>query len=267
MSRTKNLMTLLKGFDFFKIPVNLMLHRRNRKDNTKNNFYQMGTKIGGFTTIFLYLGIFSYFVALWVDMYSGSKDIISKQVTNNLFDVGYNETIIKNYHFLPSIEMTDMVTWAAGGKWGILKNDGTLDIKELNKYVRLVVNIKDRYKTYKTNHIRNFRNCNIEDFRRAGHTDEERMKKKSVWRMCPDIPYDDEIYKVKNSYTDEIFRTSISLELWPCTNDYGDYQCKPHSELLEFLKTFFFTMYVTHDEVIFDKTGEVIFTAKDKFFL
>ena len=154
-------------------------------------------------------------------MYSASKDIISKQLKNNIFDAGYNETIIKDYHFLPSIEMTNMVTYSTGGKQGIILEDGTIDLEELNKYIHLVVNINDRHYDYKINHIRKLRNCKPEDFINAGHTDKKRISKKILWRLCPDIPYDDEIYRLKNSYTDEIIRTSISLELWPCSKEYN----------------------------------------------
>ena len=80
--------------------------------------------------------------------------------------------------------------------------------------------------------------------------------------MCPDIPYDDKEYRVKNSYTDEKWRVSFSVELRTCNKNYNP-DCKDLDKIKEFLSTFFFTIYATHDEVIFDKTGEVVITPKD----
>jgi len=211
-----------KTFDFFKRPVSLMLHRRNREDNSKAHFYEMGTKLGGVSTVFLYVGILSYFIALWVDMYSGGKDIISKQFMNNNFNPGFDNITIPDYHFLPSIELTNMDTSGDLNIFGIMDNFGNIDIKQMAKYARIVLNIKELYSDYKHNNIYEFRNCNADDFKQAGITDEVKIKKLSMYRLCPDIAYDDPIYRVQNSYTDETYRHSFSMEMWPCNPDLSD---------------------------------------------
>ena len=69
----------LKEIDAFKSPVNLMLHRRSQTNKfEKINNYKMGSKIGGISTLIIYLVLLLTFVGSWVTMYTSSKDIISR---------------------------------------------------------------------------------------------------------------------------------------------------------------------------------------------
>jgi hypothetical protein len=68
----------LKSLDLFKNHVSFFIHRRDRKTGEKMNNYEFGTKLGGVSTVFLYVMVFIYLITLGVSMYSTTQDIMAK---------------------------------------------------------------------------------------------------------------------------------------------------------------------------------------------
>ena len=60
----------VKAIDRFKVTPFLMLHRRDQTTDKKINYYEMGTKCGGISTILIYLGLLSYFASALAQMYT-----------------------------------------------------------------------------------------------------------------------------------------------------------------------------------------------------
>lgn len=69
---------ILKMTDHFRMPVEMFLHRRDRVSNEKDDYYRLGTKLGGVVTIVIYVMLVAYFASLWITMYSTSQDILQK---------------------------------------------------------------------------------------------------------------------------------------------------------------------------------------------
>ena len=61
----------LKNIDQFKTFKNLHMSRWSPSQKKNLTVEQMGSKVGGFFTILLYLGIFFYFDYLTLRMYNG----------------------------------------------------------------------------------------------------------------------------------------------------------------------------------------------------
>ena len=87
----------------------------------------MGTKVGGVSTIIIYLALLSVFASAWANMYSASKDIISRQETKNSFGEetgGDSKLQMKDFNFLPSVEIINLDTSAIGQDGYQILNDG-----------------------------------------------------------------------------------------------------------------------------------------------
>ena len=68
---------LLKRLDMFKMPAELFLHRRNRDNNQRVEFYYLGTRFGGIVTILISILIVAYFIGQTVTILDQSEDILS----------------------------------------------------------------------------------------------------------------------------------------------------------------------------------------------
>jgi hypothetical protein len=127
----------------------------------------MGTKCGGVVTVFLYLTIFAYFMVLWVKMYSTTQDIMNKQTKPNNFDPleGKDRVLMKDYNFLPSIDLSNMdSSHANNDNYGVSDSKSEVDMDKVNTYVHFVLNVKIRKPTETKNVIKFFRPCRASDF-------------------------------------------------------------------------------------------------------
>ena len=62
----------LKQCDSFKQPVSMLIHSNDPATGQQLDHYQLGTKLGGVTTLLIYLVISGYFLGQVVAMFSTS---------------------------------------------------------------------------------------------------------------------------------------------------------------------------------------------------
>ena len=67
----------IKAIDIFKSPVELFLHRRDKRNNEKNYVRYMGSCFGGIVTVLLILGAGVTIAVLIAMMFSTQYDMIS----------------------------------------------------------------------------------------------------------------------------------------------------------------------------------------------
>lgn len=84
MTRTK-IGFVLKQCDSFKQPVSMFIHCKEPGTGRATNHYRLGTKLGGVTTLCIYMIISGYFLGQVVTMFSTSQDLIQKQIKANTF--------------------------------------------------------------------------------------------------------------------------------------------------------------------------------------
>lgn len=69
--------------------------------------------------------------------------------------------------------------------------------------------------------------------------------------LCPDIPEDDQFYKVRNKYTDVSDRVSFQVEIHKCSKALNK-DCKDESEINDLLSYMYFTLYIVQDRANFE---------------
>lgn len=122
---------LFKKLDFFKLPAEMYLHRRDRKTNIKNHYYWLGTTLGGIVSLFICAALLSYFVILWINMYSTAEDMITSQTRVNPFEDGYDYIKIQNFSFLPNIHIKQISEGNHTEKYGVRDSDFKIDTSTL----------------------------------------------------------------------------------------------------------------------------------------
>ena len=78
------MLSVLKNIDQFKQPAEILLSRRHRtKENTRQQYNKIGSVIGGLFSIIAGILLAWIFYIKVMSMYSGSNDIIQKQLFSN----------------------------------------------------------------------------------------------------------------------------------------------------------------------------------------
>ena len=98
----------LKSFDSFKTRVSFMISRKIKgdKDDSARKFSsKMGSIYGGMSTIALYFSLLYIFGYGVIDLFKGTKDMTSSKIVTNNFLPGENQILMKEYAFLPQIEI------------------------------------------------------------------------------------------------------------------------------------------------------------------
>jgi len=99
-------MKFLKTIDVFKAPVEMFIHRHNKKLNKKTHTPHFGSKCGGLLAVVAIVCLVGYSITSVNQMNSGIKDTtVSKVMVNNFID--YDETHINmsSSNWVPSINM------------------------------------------------------------------------------------------------------------------------------------------------------------------
>lgn len=117
----------LKDFDIFKVGIftALRFERHNYLKNRTKFMGSLGSYIGGLISICVMAFFASYVVILISQMESGDIDQIKSTIMNNRIDdeSGYNNIQIKNYKFMPIIELYFFKDWFSLEHIDIWKGD------------------------------------------------------------------------------------------------------------------------------------------------
>ena len=78
-------------------------------------------------------------------MYSTTQDFINKQVKHNDFLDGRDQIIMKDFNFLPSIQL-DYMDYSVSNEVtkDIINDQQHINVEELSKYVTFVLNLQTR---------------------------------------------------------------------------------------------------------------------------
>jgi len=95
----------LKYIDQFKTKKTFNMSRWNQSTKQNDSFDRMGSKVGGFFTIFLYIWLVSYFTYLVRRMYRGVDDNLQNLTRSNDLQNGHEEIAIGPSNNMPSMEL------------------------------------------------------------------------------------------------------------------------------------------------------------------
>ena len=117
----------LKEVDIFKIPVteNLSFERHNYKTNKSKHNHQLGSYIGGLTSIVVMGFLVAYTIILIIQMHSGDIDQLKNTVMSNPLgeEGGQNDFDLKDFTFMPVIEINTYTPEAQHAHLGIYEGD------------------------------------------------------------------------------------------------------------------------------------------------
>ena len=80
---------------------------------------------------------------------------------------------MKDYHFLPSLEIINLDTSAIGQDEHQVVQNGQVNITELEKYVRIIYDVKTRTATGTNNTVIPFRQCTMQDYISNGYANDD----------------------------------------------------------------------------------------------
>ena len=102
------------------------------------------------------------------------------------------------------------------------------------------MNMSERRNGETLHHTAKFKHCTVEDFTSKGVKISEEMESIIAKRLCPDIMSNETMYKVKNIYTKQSLRNSISIEIRLCDAHHNP-KCKSKEYVDDFLSDIYFT--------------------------
>ena len=203
-------------------------------------------------------------------MYSSSQDITQKNTRINLFEPGFDRIQMEKIHFLPTIELRlisdDQWLKDQLGITSTASGSTLLDIAKMSQHFQFVLNLQIKKDGVKSNEIKFWRPCTKKDFEDNGISMDDPIVSQRLLRnrICPNIDRASSDWGVSNSYSNNEYRQSFSVELWKCNSDFE--RCKPESDIDRVLKSVYFTMYLaTEGDNQHDK--EIMLISMDKVFL
>lgn len=120
-----------------------------------------------------------------------------------------------------------------------------LDLSKLSRYIVPRLKVKTRSNSQSTYVRMDWRKCQVQDFVRMGYQPKEAEYTNIRARLCPDVTKAlEEMYKIKNSYTDQEERISFSIEIEKCSSKTRNF-CKKDGTIQAFLNNVYFTLYYT----------------------
>ena len=188
-------------------------------------------------------------------MFALQEDILKSQAVTNTFEGQFSEITIQDHHFLPSLAVDFPQSY--NNKDKILREDGSIDLEQLQNYFLIEVSCNQRTKGKSTFVNYPIKQCSLEDFKKMENTefdegDEFHLMIKH--RLCPDVPKDSPFYKLKNSYVNETERNSVSFEIKKCDSK-SNKNCKSDSIIQSLAEQMVFTIYLTYGKLSF--TSEI----------
>ena len=78
-----------------------------------------------------------------------------------------------------------------------------------------------------------------------------RVRDQMEAKMCPDMLENTNFFNVANSYSDEEYRESFSIEIWKCDKTHNK-KCESDEEINRLLRSVYFTLYQVEERVQFD---------------
>ena len=155
-------------------------------------------------------------------MFSNDMSLDKIEGIEQVQQQGYkNNSIISNGHF--QLNQMNFLPYYQIGKLGeldtdefdVLDENKNFDYKKLKSYIQIQLVVLDRVKSKNEIYISEFRKCKEQDFKINGFKDEIDVQN----LFCPDTDWLGHLYKVKNSYTNQTSRSSLSLEIVKCIDD------------------------------------------------
>ena len=174
----------------------------------------------------------------------------------NTFTDGDEMINLNNTRFMPYLHLKQYNNKLPTTQFEITDIDSTgrtvFNSTKLRNYVDLVISIQVREFNQTDKYIYfGFRNCREEDFTDKKFQVDKDLAKIIPSYFCPNFTEQDlEWYRIKESYINETFRQSMSVEIHECRKDLNP-NCKERDDVQQFLHTFMFTFYTLQGQVVF----------------
>lgn len=173
--------------------INFERHDYEKRKTTHNN--ALGSYIGGLFTIAFLAFMLVYIIQLITQMESGDNDQIKNTVMSNPVGEkgGITNLALKDYYFLPIVEIQYNIEWAAQDHLDIWEGPPSNRVFDLEKYFNYVtwVGFQRNYGLGIDEYVytQNMRACVAKDFSDRGYTPDEGMLDKMKKRryLCFDV--------------------------------------------------------------------------------
>ena len=143
----KNKIHFLKDIDMFGVPIKLHMHRHDPETDEISNTDVMGSYIGGFTTILVYILCVIYLTSLITQMIHGDNDILNQMVFTSR---GAQAIEMRETKFMPHIEIVQG-SWEHPLEkfdiWNGNPSDESISSDKLKNYVEVMIHTQIRQDT------------------------------------------------------------------------------------------------------------------------
>ena len=103
---------------------------------------------------------------------------------------------------------------------------------KLQEYIDIVIAFRQRSDGNSKYISTSLRKCTSKDFEERGISfQSESEKKDKLMRLCPDMEKMESFFRIKNGYTNNIDRSSFSLDIVKCRGEF----CKSDSQINDLL--------------------------------
>lgn len=271
-----NLINIVKRIDLFRQPIRIRTER-----STKGRAYEeeSGSFLGVAITVFIIFGLVNYSAEVFVVAQKGLLDNFSSQTVVNKFEEDSNDLRLFDFNFLPSMniktlsstdeEFDEFKAHPSSEVYNFDNEDPTLsnfNYDKLDRYIKFYVKTRVRIKGVETHYRSKMIPCDLKQFKDNNFDPDEITKQKLIQRVCPDLEFMQDYWRIKNSYTNYDERHSFNIAVVVCNNETaGSEGCATKDDIDFLLERLYFTFYVVEDNVQFSEVGENPYFTIDKF--